>query len=123
MSIVLCNDKNGNPQLCGRCKTQLEKNPECGTDYYPTHVGVVLQKYCSSCGIMLPLVKEREPDYISHNTKKRIAVRVATANKRGYQELKDIVDNMRNIDDRKSFIRSFSQRIGIPSEKIINCCF
>ena len=60
MSIVLCNDKDGNPQICGRCKEQLMKNPDCGTDYYPTHIGIVLQKYCRSCGMMLPLVSERD---------------------------------------------------------------
>ena len=113
-------------QICFNCNTRFEKNPSCGGDYYPLESGfVVLMKFCPCCGVMLPYVSiHRKPDLISHNMKKRIAVRVATAYNRGYRELKNIVnDHLRDVKNRSVFIQLFARHTGLSVDEVTVCCF
>ena len=112
-------------EICFNCNTHFIKDPLCGGDYHPLESGfMVLMKFCPNCGVMLPYVSiHRQPDPISNNSKKRIAVRVATAYDRGYRELKNIANDLRDVKNHGAFIRQFARRAELTVDEVLVCCF
>jgi len=99
------------------------KTPDVSADYYPTHVGIILQSWCPICGQMIPLVEERNIDYISNNRKKRIAHRCAIAYNRGCKDFRNIVNSkLRDVNDIQIFIDHFARETGLSSEEVFKCC-
>jgi len=101
----------------------MVKNLEDSTTYYPTHIGIVPMSWCPVCGKMIPLVEERDPDFISNTMKKRIAHRCATVYKRGYREFKNIVDKkLDQVKDKEHFINRFAVEAGLSQDQVLICC-
>ena len=113
---ILCED------IC-TCGVHFEKDPECSGDYHETVNGNVLMRYCPVCGVMKPLLEERDPEYISNNMKKRIAVRIATTYKLGYKNVKVIINtNLRDVSDRQKFVNRLSRKVGLSPDQVLSCC-
>jgi len=116
MTIVICKDK------CS-CGVFFIKNPHCSGDYYPTHIGIVLQRFCPQCGKMLPIVTERDINYISNNNKKRVLNHIARTYNKRFKELSKIYyRHCKEIDDRFDFIKVISRETGLSQDKILPLC-
>jgi len=113
MTLVICEDKY---PLCGGT---MVKDVDCNGDYYYTIMGLVRQRFCFVCGSMLPLVSEREPEFISNNTKKRILGHIASIKKKRFREYTSIYHNrLKNINDKKMFARACSIETQVPLETV-----
>jgi len=116
-SIRICEDE------CSSCGANYIKNPDDSTTYFPTHIGIVPQRWCPVCGDMLPLVKERDPEYISNNSKKRIIHKVGVSNNLIIKRLFLIYYKfLKDITDKQEFILKLSKESGIGIDKIIPFC-
>jgi len=109
--LIVCKDQ------CD-CGSNFVKDPHCSGDYYPTHIGIVLMRFCPECGIMRPLVSQKDPDYISNSEKYRAGNIIASKFKFRYKEIRQVVHRLKDIKDRKKFAEALSKIIGVPFNEI-----
>lgn len=115
-NILVCKD------VCESCKEHFLIDMHCNSDYYNTVIGFVKQRYCPCCGRMLPMISERDPEYISNNRKRQIGVRICQAYGLGYKTVRNIiVRRMHDVHDVFVFVRQLSHHLNIAPEKILRC--
>ena len=107
---------------CSGDNVNFLKDPNCSGDYYPTELGMVLQRFCPECGVMKPEVEGRDPNYISNNAKKAVANRIATIHRLGFKETKTIAVSCEG-NNKQDFISMFSKQVGIPVFEVASICF
>ena len=123
IGIKLVSDKHGDPIYCKICNERMINNHDDSTTFYPTHIGIVPQSWCPTCGRMWPLVELRDPDFASNSRKELWAYRCAIAYRRGLKEFKNVVKNkLRDIDDKTWFISRFAVETGLSVEQVLQCC-
>ena len=97
---------------CKTCHAPLLKNPNCLGDY---NEDGILQAWCPECGTMTPAVQvtfvNNDDNYLSNNTKRRLAVRIAKKYGLDYKAVNDIVKKYRNIEDRNEFVRLLTSEV------------
>jgi hypothetical protein len=64
---------------------------------------------------MLPWMKVSgffaEQDIISNNLKRRIGVRTAKENKLDYSEMHELIKGLRQVRDKKRFLKEFGEKV------------
>lgn len=103
------------------CGTHMVKDTTSNGDFYPTHIGVVHQSFCPNDGKMLPLVRERDPQYISNNSKKKILNRIAVVHHLRFKTLMKIYYRcLKQIDDKSMFINRLIDETSLSTNQVLS---
>jgi hypothetical protein len=106
---------------CPVCGRRRIRRPDVGGDYIETVEGFVCQEYCNNdCsrnGMLYPLIKGRDPIFISNRGKKSFAAKIAGYYKLSFKDTKNLVKSI-DTNNKNDFIKLFQSKIQHPVEVI-----